>query len=991
MHKGIPAVLSGLLATALILFTFVPAAIPAAAATSIHLSRTSIAAGDSVTVSGYGFRAGESTVVSLNYSSGGTNHRVQSAVTVLGNGDFTTTLTIPTSITPSTYSVIARDFHADQAATAIHVLPLVMLKGGSTAGTATIQANHAFYVRGSAFGAGQKVTISITFPRYGESSITQTQTVVADTSGNFGDTTFTVPARTTGGTFTLTGVSAKVTGKAPIHVIYAPHVSLAHATVAPGGTATIIGSGFVANARVAVSINFQRNGRPNETLTQDVTANGSGDFSLAFHTLAGASPASDLVTVRDTVSGATATTHLTLAVHPAITLLQNGVRPGTIVRVTGQDFSAATDVTLTARFPLYGGGSQTVTAVTRSSGSGAISTQFRVPFHAASGTVAVSAKAPNGQASAALRIQHVAVSLTVTPSVIPGSAVTVHGTGYGPNQAITIRTTVRVSGGTKILTAAATTDASGSFTTSIHVPGAAAGGAYTLQAVDNATGRSASGHFTVASLKPAVVAVPTTGAPGTAITINGFGFAAGQHVTLALSGHTLTTVTTNGSGQFKAQTAIPHGLATGAATITASSTSGQTARIAFNVQRTIATHFYFASEYTGHGYHEYLAFLNPSRIRARVTITYQRTVGAPTTKTITITIAPQTRMTEDVNADLGAHVSAAAAIASDVPIGAERLVYHGVDGAIVPGTRSPSTIWYFANGNTSHSYREYVAIQNPSSSTIRVAVHFLPTHHRAFTIQRTMGPASRTTVKVNSYVHKDAVGVIVTSNTPVIANRTIFTRHGMTSKIGVTAPQQRWYFASGPTNASARNWIGAINPTNRWSYLSLHAYNQSGAEIGTYQHWLKPYARVGLLINRIAHGSGPATVVTASRGIVVEQTTYAGRLHDASTDTFGATAPAKTWMFAAVGTTNGSNDMLALFNPSLVAEPIVVQFITRAGQATQKTYVVSPLGHQIVDVGSVEPNQQLGIVAASSDPFIALNQYRFNGNQGSATSIGING
>lgn len=989
MHKGIPAALSGLLAMALILFTVFPAAVPAAAATSIHLSRTNVAAGDSVDVTGYGFRAGETAVVSMNYSSGGTNHRVQVAVTVASNGDFVAKLTIPAAIAPATYSVTAHDFHGDQATTPIHVLPLVTLKAGSTAAVTSIPAGHAFYVRGSGFPAGQKVTLSVTFPRYGESAVTQTQTVVAGTQGTFGDTTFAIPARAMIGTFTLTGVSSKATGKAPIHVIYVPHVSLAHATVAPGGTAAITGSGFVSNARIAVSITFKRNNLPNETLTQVVTTDGKGNFSLAFQTPASASPASDLVTARDTVSGATATTHLTVAVRLAIALVQNNVRPGTIVHVTGSGFSASTDVTLTAHFPLYGGGSRTVTAVTRSSDTGRISTQFQVPFHAAAGTVTVAAKAPNGQVTAALHVVHVAVSLTVTPSVIPGSAVTVHGAGYGPNQSVTVRITVRVSGATKILTASTTTDANGAFTTSIHVPGAAAGGTYTVQAVDNATGRVASAHFTVATLKPAVVAVPTTGAPGTAITINGFGFAAGQRVTLSLGGHTLITVTTNGAGQFKAQTAIPHGLATGPATITASSTSGQTAHIAFNVQRTIATHFYFASEYTGNGYHEYLAFLNPSRIQARATITYQKTVGAPVTKTITV--PAHSRTTEDVNADLGTHVSAAAAIAADVPIAVERLVYHGVDGAVVPGTHSPATVWYFVNGNTSHSYREFVAIQNPNTTAIQVAVHFLPTHHRAFTIYRNMAPQSRTTVKVNSYVHKDAVGVVVTSRSPIIANQTMFTLHGMTSKIGVNAPQRTWYFASGPIENGAKNWIGVINPTGARTYLTLRAYNRSGVEIGAYHHWLTPYARVGLLVNRIAHSGGASVVLAATRGIVAEQMTYAGRMHNESTDTFGAPSPAKAWMFAAVNTTNGASDTLALFNPSLLPEPIVVQFITASGHVSQRTYVVAPLSHQTIYVASVEPNQQLGIVAASSQPFVALNQGRFNGDRGSDSSIGING
>jgi len=51
-------------------------------------------------------------------------------------------------------------------------------------------------------------------------------------------------------------------------------------------------------------------------------------------------------------------------------------------------------------------------------------------------------------------------------------------------------------------------------------------------------------------------------------------------------------------------------------------------------------------------------------------------------------------------------------------------------------------------------------------------------------------------------------------------------------------------------------------------------------------------------------------------------------------------------------------------------------------------YVVAPLAHQRVDVGSVVPNAQLGIVASSDYPFIAMNRDYTNNHLGSLTSMG---
>jgi hypothetical protein len=85
-----------------------------------------------------------------------------------------------------------------------------------------------------------------------------------------------------------------------------------------------------------------------------------------------------------------------------------------------------------------------------------------------------------------------------------------------------------------------------------------------------------------------------------------------------------------------------------------------------------------------------------------------------------------------------------------------------------------------------------------------------------------------------------------------------------------------------------------------------------------------------------------AIQVGATSPIVAEQVTYSGKKHDAATDTFGVPTAGKAWMFAAVDT-----------------------------------------------LGSVEPNAQLGLVAASSYEFVALNRYSYDGGRGAGTSPGI--
>ena len=141
----------------------------------------------------------------------------------------------------------------------------------------------------------------------------------------------------------------------------------------------------------------------------------------------------------------------------------------------------------------------------------------------------------------------------------------------------------------------------------------------------------------------------------------------------------------------------------------------------------------------------------------------------------------------------------------------------------------------------------------------------------------------------------------------------------------------------------------------------------------------------------MAGSSDAAVVLSASRGIVAEQTTYVGAMHNASTDTFGVSAPAKSWGFAAVNTllARRGSDVLTMFNPSVTTIPVVVQFMTSSGQVTQRTYLVPPLAHQRVDVDSVVPNARLGIVVSSDYPFVAMNRIYTGNRLGSLTSMGI--
>jgi hypothetical protein len=98
---------------------------------------------------------------------------------------------------------------------------------------------------------------------------------------------------------------------------------------------------------------------------------------------------------------------------------------------------------------------------------------------------------------------------------------------------------------------------------------------------------------------------------------------------------------------------------------------------------TPATTWFFADGYTGDNFNEWLCLQNPGTDAAHVTITYYPTSGAPISKPWTV--APNSRLTVNVNDDAGSVREISTKVSSDNPIIAERPMYFAYQGAWTGG------------------------------------------------------------------------------------------------------------------------------------------------------------------------------------------------------------------------------------------------------------------------------------------------------------------
>jgi hypothetical protein len=136
-------------------------------------------------------------------------------------------------------------------------------------------------VRGTGFLAGDQVNLSAIFPLYGGNSFTENKSAQADSHGRFNDLLMTVPATAKPGTVTLVAVGQrnKAKASADINVVYRPAIALDAASVRPGSSITVLGSGFVPGASVQLSVTIPRSNSSSVTLNKTARADGNGNFS----------------------------------------------------------------------------------------------------------------------------------------------------------------------------------------------------------------------------------------------------------------------------------------------------------------------------------------------------------------------------------------------------------------------------------------------------------------------------------------------------------------------------------------------------------------------------------------------------------------------------------------------------------------------------------------------------------------------------------------
>jgi hypothetical protein len=274
------------------------------------------------------------------------------------------------------------------------------------------------------------------------------------------------------------------------------------------------------------------------------TADAAGSFGISFTVPAAATGVYNVVATDNSSNTATAT--FTNTVTPAITITKTSGTSGTSVTVNGTGFAAnEANIQVTV-------GSNPVGSATQANASGIWTVTFTVPAMPAGSAPIGAFGATTVASSVTTQAFNVQPNFTISKATgVPGTSVTVNGTGFAASEA-----NIKITWDSADIGSPITADAKGSWSAGFNIP-VAPSGAHNVGAYGPTTVASSITPvpFTIGA---SITTSKANGTIGTQVTVNGSGFGANEsNISVTFDGTTVASTNADATGVWTASFTVP--------------------------------------------------------------------------------------------------------------------------------------------------------------------------------------------------------------------------------------------------------------------------------------------------------------------------------------------------------------------------------------------------------------------------------------------------
>jgi hypothetical protein len=379
---------------------------------------------------------------------------------------------------------------------------------------------------GSGFIPGETVSV------YSNKALVET--ITADSKGDLVDAgSITIPTNEAGSTqsYTLTGEVSNGSGTVSVQIgNYNPQASPSGYYVTPGSVITFDGTGYAPNEVVTVFSGLNNIG--------NITTDNSGDFQNAGNFAIGYNQANSSVSY--SLVGAVSKQPINFAIgvgqlETQLTPSSYYVLPYTNFSVSATGFAPNENITLTDGSTTLG------TATSNALGTATFKSVSLAYSGLSSATLIATGTTSSATATASVGIGNYNATLVSSNYYAkPGDTITLTGTGFAPNENVTV-----IAG---TLTSTIQADSMGDITSSLVLPFGQTKNSLTITATGSMSHAVTNATITLAPFTAEISPSTYYAQPGSPVTFTGTGFAPNEMINVALNGSSIGTEQSDAKG-----------------------------------------------------------------------------------------------------------------------------------------------------------------------------------------------------------------------------------------------------------------------------------------------------------------------------------------------------------------------------------------------------------------------------------------------------------